>query len=98
MRRFVLRWDSGREGTTRKRGEKMNGMKLRGKMVEKGISTVTLSKELGIARSTLWRKISTGNFTVGEAEKIIIFLDLSFPEVEEIFFPNNRIVAIEETE
>lgn len=64
-----------------------NISKLKGKIVEKGISQGKLAKEAGMDRSTLSRKMKTGEaFTIGEANKIAIILKLSKNEAMEIFF------------
>lgn len=61
--------------------------KLRGKITEKGMNQETLSKEVGMDRSTLNRKLKTGeSFTVGEANRIAIVLNLSKDEALAIFF------------
>ena len=66
----------------------VNVMKLKGKMVEKGVTTETLAKALGIDRATLYRKFSqhgTG-FTIREANLIVAFLKLTKDEANDIFF------------
>lgn len=61
--------------------------KLRGKIAEKGLNQTTLAKEAEIDRSTLNRKMKTGEaFTIGEANKIAIILKLTKDEAMEIFF------------
>lgn len=65
----------------------MNTRKLKGKMVEKGMSTEILAAELGVTRSTVYRKLSAGKkITIGEAQKIKDALDLTNEEASEIFF------------
>lgn len=55
--------------------------KLKGKMVEKGINQAMLSQKVGIDRSTLSRKLKTGEtFTIGEANKIAKALHLTSEE------------------
>lgn len=65
-----------------------NMNKLRGKIVEKGMTVGTLAKNIGVNRSTLYRKISTNgeNFTIGEADLIVRALQLSCEEAVSIFF------------
>lgn len=64
-------------------------LKLRGKIVENGLNQESLAKKVGMNRSTLNRKMKTGEaFTIGEANKIAIILKLSKEEAMEIFFTN----------
>lgn len=64
-----------------------NISKLKGKIAEKGINQEKLAKEAGMDRSTLSRKMKTGEaFTIGEANKIALILKLSKNEAMEIFF------------
>ena len=66
--------------------------KLRGKMTECGESQDTLSKKVGMDRSTLNRKLKTGeSFTIGEVKKIVAALKLTAEETMKIFF--SEIVA-----
>lgn len=62
--------------------------KLRGKMVEKGISVVELSGKIGIDKTTFYRKINEDgeNFTIREAKMIIRELELNKEESIAIFF------------
>ncbi len=63
--------------------------KLRGKITENGLNQEKLSKEVGMDRSTLNRKLKTGEaFTIGEANKIAIALKLTKDEAMAIFFTN----------
>lgn len=65
----------------------MKILKLRGKMVEKGMNVETLASIMGIDRATLYRKLGNGgNFTVGEALKINDALELTKEEAYDIFF------------
>lgn len=65
----------------------MNILKLKGKMVEKGVSAENLATEIDVDRSTLYRKLKSGeSFTVGEVQKIITALDLTRDETHDIFF------------
>jgi DNA-binding phage protein len=46
-----------------------------------------IARELGVDKSTIYRKISSdGNFTREEMNKLIPLLNLSNEEVKEIFF------------
>ena len=63
--------------------------KLKGKIVEKGLNQVILAQKAGMDRSTLNRKMKTGEaFTIGEANKIAIILKLTKDEAMAIFFAN----------
>ena len=65
----------------------MNIPKLKSKMVEKGMNVEALAGKLGVDRSTLYRKLdSSEKFTIGEANKIKVELDLTNEEATEIFF------------
>lgn len=65
----------------------MNIPKLRGKMVELGYSVESLATELGIYKSTLYRKLDNGEkFTIGEAQEIRKALNLTDEEATAIFF------------
>lgn len=65
----------------------MNIPKLKGKMVEEGYSVDTLATEIGIDRSTLYRKLeSVEKFTIREAQKIKEVLHLTNNEASAIFF------------
>lgn len=66
----------------------VNVRRLKGKIVEYGMSVDILAKEIGINKSTLYRKINSGgeNITVGEMKKISEVLKLSRDEICEIFF------------
>jgi DNA-binding XRE family transcriptional regulator len=60
--------------------------KLKGKIVEKGFNQSKLAIEIGLNRSTMHRKINSGEFTVEEANKIRNTLQLTNEELMEIFF------------
>lgn len=68
----------------------MNINKLRGKIVESGLNIGAIAKELGIDRSTLYRKINSEGdaLTVSEANKICEILNLSADDAMSIFFTN----------
>lgn len=66
--------------------------KLKGKMVEKGLTQTTFAEEVGMDRSTLNRKLKTGEaFTIGEANRIAVALKMTKDEAMAIFF--THIVA-----
>lgn len=62
--------------------------KLRGKIVEKRMTIEELSEQIGMDKSTLYRRISGGgsSFTIKEIEQISHALCLAAKEVNEIFF------------
>lgn len=66
----------------------VNVNKIKGKMTEKEINAETMAKELGINKSTFYRKLNSGgsNFSVGEAFIISMRLNLTKDEVNDIFF------------
>ena len=66
----------------------VNIRKLKGKIVECGINVEGLADKIGMDRSTLYRKLSANgeNFTIKEADSISKVLDLTYAEVNAIFF------------
>lgn len=61
--------------------------KLKGLIVERGSSQKKLAKDIGMDRSTFYRKMKNGgNFTVEEAKKIKKSVPLTDSEAIEIFF------------
>lgn len=66
--------------------------KLKGKMAENGFIQNDLASAIGIDRSTLNRKLRTGeDFSINEANKIAQVLSLTKNEAMSIFF--KQIVA-----
>ena len=66
----------------------VNVLKLKGKIVEKGINVDTLAERIGVDRATLYRRLSSNgeNFTIGEVDLICRELSLTKDEVNGIFF------------
>lgn len=67
----------------------INVNKLRGRIVENGMSVGEVAQELGMDRSTLYRKLkdtSGETFTVSEVQAISRILNLSAQDVTDIFF------------
>jgi transcriptional regulator with XRE-family HTH domain len=65
----------------------MNIRKLRGKMVEKGLTVESLATDLGVTKSTMYRKLSAGaKITIEDAQKIKESLKLTGDEARDIFF------------
>lgn len=66
--------------------------KLIGIMSEKSISQDMLAQRMGLSRSTINRKLKTGeDFSIGEAKKMAEILGLSAKDAADIFF--DSIVA-----
>lgn len=63
----------------------MNILKLKGKMVEKGVNVDWLAGATGLSRSTVYRKMESADFTVREAMIIKDALDLTRDEAHDIF-------------
>lgn len=65
----------------------VNVAKLRGKIAEKGYTINSLAKEIGVSKSTLYRKFAAegDTFTIGEAGAIAKSLALDATEAQEIF-------------
>ena len=63
-------------------------MKLKGKMAERGFRQEDLARAVGIDRSTLNRRLKTGeDFTIGEANRVVAALHLSAEDAMQIFLP-----------
>lgn len=71
----------------------VNILKLKGKIVEAGFNITALSKELNIDRATFYRKLNEDgtDFTIKEVNIMISKLNLTFNEVQDIFF--NKLVT-----
>ena len=66
----------------------VNINKLKGKIVECGLSISELSTLIGVDKATFYRKINSEgkNFTIGEVDLIAKELKLNCDEVNSIFF------------
>lgn len=66
----------------------VNINKLRGKIIENGLSVKDLADNLEMDRSTLYRKMNSegDTLTISDAEKISKILNLTLEEVNSIFF------------
>ena len=66
----------------------VNILKLKGKLVEQGMTIKDLSKVLGVTESTVYRKFSNNGstITIKEAELISNALKLNKDEINSIFF------------
>ena len=63
--------------------------KLKGKIVEKGMSVETVSADLGINPATFYRKLKNNSFEIREADKLIEILALRGEEATAIFFSDS---------
>lgn len=66
-----------------------NVLKLKGKIVENGMTQDEFAKALNIDKSTLQRRIKQADtFTIGEVSKIVAILNLTEDEAVSIFLPS----------
>lgn len=59
--------------------------KLNGKIVERRTTKEAIADEIGIDRSTFYRRLRSGKLLVGDIHKMCEYLHLSTPEAVEIF-------------
>lgn len=64
----------------------INANLLKGKIIEKGMTTTILANKLGIDRATLYRHMNNGRFSLKEIVGIRELLNLSDEESSRIFF------------
>lgn len=65
----------------------VNVAKLKGKIVERDITQEELAKNIGITKSTFYRKMKqNGNFSIKEVNLIVSSLNLTKDEAINIFF------------
>ena len=66
----------------------VNINKLKGKIVENGVTLEKLAAEIGMDRATMYRKIKAGgeNFSIKEADLIVKSLRLNKEDAVNIFF------------
>jgi len=66
----------------------VNINKLKGKIVENGLTVEALAEKLGVDRSTLYRKLNAEGetFTIKDANMICKALELNIHEATAIFF------------
>lgn len=69
----------------------VNINKLKGKIVEQGVTIEHLATAIGQNKSTLYRKLNSNGegFTIKEVNLISQELNLTLDEVNNIFFGNN---------
>jgi transposase-like protein len=60
--------------------------KLNGKIVERQTTKESIAREIGIDRSTFYRRIKQNKLLIGDAHKLCECLSLSPTEAIEIFF------------
>ncbi len=67
---------------------RVNINKLKGKIVEKGLSIALVAEQMGIDRATLYRRLDNcgAGLLVKDAHKIAEILDLTCEEAMSIFF------------
>ncbi|MDU2491663.1 MAG: helix-turn-helix transcriptional regulator [Clostridium celatum] len=68
----------------------INIQKLKGKIIEKGLSISELAQKIDINRATLYRKLKDNgeNISIKEANLIVKELGLTVEEANSIFFEN----------
>ncbi len=67
----------------------MNKLELKADIARRGMSGVSLSRELGVSESTFFRKLGGhADFTLSEVQDIIRILDLDQTRINDIFFSN----------
>ena len=66
----------------------MNERKLKAKCIELGKNVESVSRAIGIDKSTFYRKMKDETFSIKEANRICSELKLSHDEVMSIFFDN----------
>lgn len=79
--------------------------KLKGKIVERGMTQAEVAEKIGISKATYYRKMKEGgNFSIEEVNKMTKIIPLSDSEAINIFFGNdvaimrqNGIVGINES-
>ena len=71
----------------------VNVNKLRGRIVEKGLTIEQVAKKLGVNASTVYRKLANNGegLTVGDANRLCKILELTGAEATAIFF--SQVVA-----
>lgn len=64
----------------------MNVNKLKGKITEKGLSIEKLAQQIGVDRSSLYRKLNNAEkITIGEAMRMKTVLEMTTEEASLIF-------------
>lgn len=69
------------------RTNRMNGNKLKAKIIENGLNVEEFAKRIGMTRSSLYRQLSNPRrITIGTAERIKAELRMTNEEASNIFF------------
>ena len=67
----------------------MNVKKLKSKMTEKGLNVEKLAQQIGVDRSSLYRKLNNAEkITIGEASRMKDVLEMTPEEATLIFLAN----------
>lgn len=61
--------------------------KLRGRIVELGLTYEDVAEALGITKTSFTLKMNESNFWDHEIEKLVEFLGISSDRIDEFFFP-----------
>lgn len=64
----------------------LNSNKLKGKIIEKGMTVTKVAEMLGINPSTFYRKMKNNSFEIGEVDIMVEKLSLSRKDANDIFF------------
>jgi len=65
--------------------------KLKARIVERELTIGAVADRMGIDRSTFYRKMRSGEFTVGEVRRLSEILALSPSDITEIFFSSGDV-------
>jgi len=84
---FIIKLEIRRNAKTKGGVNMMNTSKLKGIIVEKGYTQEALASDIGIDKSTFYRKIKNGgSFSIKEANAIVEAMKLTRDEAISIFF------------
>lgn len=76
-----------RQNKITERTNRMNGNKLKAKIIENGLNVEEFAKRIGMTRSSLYRQLSNPRrITIGTAERIKAELRMTNEEASNIFF------------
>ena len=64
---------------------RVNTRKLSGKIVEKGTTKEAIADEIGIDKSTFYRRLRNNKLLITDVHKICEILELSISEMADIF-------------
>jgi DNA-binding XRE family transcriptional regulator len=84
---FIIKLEIRRNAKNERGVNMMNTSKLKGIIVEKGYTQEALASDIGIDKSTFYRKIKNGgSFSIKEANAIVEAMKLTRDEAISIFF------------